>query len=263
MSSIQVAVANTPNPLVEFASQGAVGRIILRRAPVNAMNDALIEAMDRALDEAEQAGARVVIFASEERAFCAGADLKMVGSRVGHEEGAAAMEHTVRMMHRVFDRIERLDAVTIAEIGGIALGGGLELALACDLRIAADTAILGLPEPDVGLLPGAGGTQRLTRLCGPGLAARVILAGDKLTAAQAVEAGLVQWTAPAAELTVRATDMANRIAGFSAMALIEAKRCIALATLPGHGGAQAEIAAIRKLMTNPDSARRVAAFVAR
>ena len=88
------------------------------------------------------------------------------------------MRATVRRFHEVYDHLAALPLVTIAEIEGHALGGGLELALACDIRIASHTAKLGLPETKVGLLPGAGGTQRLTRLCGEGIAARIILSGD-------------------------------------------------------------------------------------
>lgn len=263
LAEITSKPAAADNLLASLETSGAIGRITLRREPVNAFNDELTKALDLALDQAEAANLTVLLIGSSVRAFSAGADLKMVARRTGSEAGAAAMEATVRSMHRVFDRIASLDAVTVAEIGGVALGGGLELALACDLRIVAESALLGLPEPGVGLLPGAGGTQRLTRLCGAGLAARVILAGDKLNGPQAVAAGLAQWSVPVEELRAQSDALAARIASFSRMALVETKRCMALAAMPGGGGSQAEIAAIRKLMTNPDSAARVAAFAAR
>ena len=100
--------------------------------------------------------------------FCAGADLKEVRARMDASDGADRMYAYVAGIQRLYARIERLPQVTLAEIGGAAMGGGLELALACDLRIAATEAKLGLPEARLGLIPGAGGTQRLTRLMRPG-----------------------------------------------------------------------------------------------
>lgn len=259
---ISVLTADAAGQLVGFEATGPVGRITLRRAPVNAFNDALIEALDQALDQAQAAGITVLVIKSDFRAFCAGADLKMIAQRTGSLAGAEAMESTVRAMHRVFDRIASLDAVTVAEMSGAALGGGLELALACDLRIVSDDAVLGLPEPGVGLIPGAGGTQRLTRLCGAGVAARMILAGDKLSGPESVAIGLAQWCVLTTELRSQSEAIAARIASFSRAALTESKRCMTLAARSGNSGSQAEIAAIRKLMTDPDSAARIAAFAA-
>ena len=99
----------------------------------------------------------------------------------------------MRRFHDVYDLLAGLPVVTIAEIEGHALGGGLELALVCDIRIASYDAKLGLPEAKVGLLQGAGGTQRLTRLCGEGIAARIILSGDVVNGGEAERVGLVQW----------------------------------------------------------------------
>lgn len=249
--------------LVSFRQEGGIGTILLQRPPVNAISDALIGQLDAALDEAEAAALPIVRLRSTARAFCAGADLRMVGGRVGNTEGAAAMEATVRSFHRVFDRLASLPAVTMAEIGGVALGGGLELALACDLRLVSDEARLGLPEPGVGLLPGAGGTQRLTRLCGAGIAARIILAGDQIDGAEAVRLGLAHWCVPLGDLEAESDRIAARISGFSAEALRLSKRCIELAGLPGPGGADAEISGIVRLMMAPDTHERVTAFLSR
>ena len=120
-------------------------------------------------------GASVLLLRSSERAFCAGADLALMKSRFDTQPGRERMVAFVREMQRVYAQLERLPLVTIAEIGGAAMGGGLELALACDFRIAADDATLGLPEARLGLLPGAGGTQRLTRIAGEAIAKRLIL----------------------------------------------------------------------------------------
>lgn len=248
---------------VSFHLEDRVGTILLQRPPVNVINDELIEHLEIALDKAVEAAVTVVRLRSATRAFCAGADLKMVSGRVGRAEGAAAMEATVRRFHKTFDRIASLPAVTVAEIGGVALGGGFELALACDLRLVAADARLGLPEPGVGLLPGAGGTQRLTRLCGAGTAARIILAGDWLDGAEAVRLGIAQWCVPPEDLEAHGRTIAHRIESLPAESLRLSKRCIELAGLPGPGGADAEIAAIAKLMMSAEARDRISAFLTR
>ena len=258
-----IADAQTRTPLVVFSVEDGVGAITLQRPPVNAISDDLIGELDAAIGQAESAKLPVVLLRSASRAFCAGADLKMVGQRVGKADGAAAMEVTVRSFHRVFDRLAALSSVTITEIGGVALGGGLELALACDLRIVAEEARLGLPEAGVGLLPGAGGTQRLTRLCGAGAAAKIILAGEQISGAEAMRLGLADWCVPLAELAARTVALAQRIGGYSTQAPRLSKRCIELAGHPGPGGADAEISGIVRLMMAPDTKDRVAAFLAR
>jgi len=152
--------------------------------------------------------------------------------------------------------------VTLAEIGGAAMGGGLELALACDLRIAAMEAKLGLPEVQLGLIPGGGGTQRLTRLCGRPLAARLILGAETLDGTAACELGIVQWTVSGAELPRRAVEIARRVAGLPAAALRASKACIAAAGEPGRGGYVDEIEATRRLLTDVETNERVTAFLA-
>ena len=121
----------------------------------------------------------------------------------------------VASIQRLYARIERLALVTLAEIGGAAMGGGFELALACDLRIAAAEAKLGLPEARLGLIPGAGGTQRLTRLCSPAVAARLILGAEILDGRTASELGVVHWAVPRVELAQRAAEIARGIATLS------------------------------------------------
>jgi len=166
-------------------------------------------------------------------------------------------------MHHVFDRLARLPLVTIAEISGAAVGGGLELALACDMRVVANDATLGLPELDLGLLPGAGGTQRLTRLCGAGTAARLILAGDRIKGLEAVQIGLAQWSGAADQLEELTMQIAERIAGQPGAAISRAKNCIALAGMPGNVGAEAEISSIIHLTAEPETKRRIDAFFAK
>ncbi|MBZ5529335.1 MAG: enoyl-CoA hydratase/isomerase family protein [Acidobacteriia bacterium] len=162
---------------VTVERRGRVGVVSLARAPVNALNEDLLAELDRAVEEiSSDEEISVLHLRSEQKAFCAGADLALMQSCFAGPAGAEAMIEVVRRMQRVFERIEAAPLLTIAEIAGAALGGGLELALACDLRVAAQEAKLGLPEVQLGLVPGAGGTQRLTRLCGRGIASRLIAA---------------------------------------------------------------------------------------
>ncbi|MBZ0149213.1 MAG: enoyl-CoA hydratase/isomerase family protein, partial [Pseudorhodoplanes sp.] len=151
--------------------------------------------------------------------------------------------------------------VTLAEIGGTAVGGGLELALACDLRIAANETKLGLTEARLGLLPGAGGTQRLTRLCGRGLANRLILGGEIVTGAEARELGIVQWACPRALLPDQARELAGQYANIPRATLTEIKTCLASADDRGRDGYETEINGTRRLYDNPESRRRVAEFL--
>jgi enoyl-CoA hydratase/carnithine racemase len=173
------------------------------------------------------------------------------------------MVETVRRMQRLYDRIEALPQVTIAEIGGPAYGGGFELALACDLRIAAETASVGLPEARLGLLPGAGGTQRLSRLAGPGITRRLILTAEVLDGRQAQELGLVQWVVPAAEIVAFTREIAERIVTMSPAALAACKHCFSAADAALHDGMLIELLETHKLLNTADTRKRVAAFLDR
>jgi enoyl-CoA hydratase/carnithine racemase len=176
--------------------------------------------------------------------------------------GADRMYAFVASIQRLYARLEQLPQVTLAEIGGAALGGGLELALACDLRIAAAEAKLGLPEAGLGLIPGAGGTQRLARICGPGVAARMILGAETVDGSTARELGMVQWVAPRADIAAEARAVARRIAVLPAPALAAAKACIAAAGDPGCGGYTDELEATYRLLREPETRERVTAFFA-
>ncbi|WP_445505382.1 enoyl-CoA hydratase/isomerase family protein, partial [Microvirga sp. G4-2] len=247
-----------------LAIDGAVAVLTLARAPVNAIDDALLDAVEAALKEIERNDAIAVLrIRSDQKVFCAGADLRMIAGRLGTKEGPAEMVASVRRFHMVFARIVAMPVVTVAEIEGHALGGGLELALSCDLRIATHDAKLGLPEANVGLIPGAGGTQRLTALCGVGIASRLILSGEVVSGLEAQALGLVQWAFPAANFGATAGAIVERIAKLSPEALREAKNCIHLAASLNPAGLAAEIHSIGKLMHRPETVRRVAAFIAK
>ena len=150
---------------------------------------------------------------------------------------------------------------TIAAINGIATGGGLELAMACDFRIAAREAMLGLPETKLGLIPGAGGTQRLVQLIGRARAFDLILRGRLIGGEEAAHLGLVLEAVAATEIGTRTMALAEELAAQPRQALREARRCINLAR--SDAGFAEEIAATRRLQLDADTAQRIAAFLAR
>lgn len=242
-----------------------IGRVLvatLSRPPVNALNDELIARLDALLDEViAEPEIAVLHLRSDQKAFCAGADLAQMNSRLATADGPGAMIEMVRRMQRLFDRFERAPIVTLAEVGGAATGGGLELALACDLRVAAAEAKLGLPEARLGLVPAAGGTQRLTRLCGPGVARRLILGAELVQGVEAERLGIVQWVQPRAQLAAWTRELAAHLAMIPKTALIANKRCIAAEGDPERDGFAEEIGATLALYEHPETRRRVSEFL--
>lgn len=249
--------------MIRFTIEGAIGTVTLARPPVNAIDHAFVAAFHAALDEAERAAPTVLVIRSRQKAFCAGADLSLIAGFFDAPDGVALMEDYVRSLHGLFDRIEAFQAVTLAVIDGAALGGGLELALACDLRAVATRAQIGLPEARVGMIPGAGGTQRLTRLCGAGVSARLILGGEVVDGAEAARLGIAQWAAEADALDGLASEIAARTAGLSRQALLASKDCIAAWHDPEIDGFAREIEKPRALMPTAEARERVLGFFRR
>jgi len=177
-----------------------------RPAVKNALNFETVQECHRALDElAQNADAGVLIITGAgESSFVSGADINDIRART-LDDGLAAINSSL------FAKIERFPKPVIAAINGYALGGGCELALACDIRVAADTAKFGQPELGLGIIPGAGATQRLPRIVGMGWAKQLVLTGDIIDAKQALEIGLVTAIMPASQLQVRARELAKRI----------------------------------------------------
>ena len=241
----------------------SVATLTLHRPPVNAISDRLIELFEDRLDEIDaRPDCKVIHLRSSQKVFCAGADLTEVRQRFDAPDGSERAYRFVARLQRLYDRIERLPQVTLAEIAGAAMGGGLELALACDLRIIANEAKVGLPEISLGLIPAGGGTQRLTRLCGRATAARLIFGAEIIIGADAVSLGLAQWVAARDEIAARAGAIAHRVASFPTAALRNSKQCIAAAGDPDGRGYANEREATRRLSTQPETRERVAAFLA-
>jgi enoyl-CoA hydratase/carnithine racemase len=243
---------------------GRVAVVTLSRPPVNALDDALIRELEAVVDElAGDEGVTVLHVRSDQHAFCAGADLALMRSCLAGPGGTEAMLAVAARMQRLFEHLETAPVISVAEIGSAALGGGLEFALACDTRIAAREAKLGLPETQLGLIPGAGGTQRLTALCGRGVAARLILGAEIIDGAEAERLGIVQWAVPLASLADAARSLATRLAALPKDALVAAKRCIAMAGGSARDGYAAELAATRRLYGSAETRRRVDEFLNR
>src|SRR5688572_33172197 len=190
--------------------EGPIAVLTINRPKVlNALNTPTIDELRRAvLDVKHETDVRVLIITGAgEKAFVAGADI----NELAVQTPADGKEHALRGQH-VFDLIDNLGKPVIAAINGFALGGGCELALACTLRIAADTARLGQPEINLGVLPGYAGTQRLPRLVGKARAMELILTGAQISASEAERIGLVNRVVPAAVLLVEAKKLAAALA---------------------------------------------------
>lgn len=195
------------------------------RAPVrNALDTETVDEMHRALDAVRRAGSTVLVLTGAgDKAFVSGADIKAIRAR--RRDDALASINS-----RLMTAVEEHEAVTLAAVNGVAFGGGCELALACDLRIAAEEAVFGLPEPTLGIIPGAGGTQRLPRVVGLGRAKEMILTGARWNARQALAYGLVSAVVPRAELMAAARAMAERVLALGPLAVRLAKKALNAST---------------------------------
>jgi enoyl-CoA hydratase len=252
---------------LRLSRRGPVAVLTLESPPVNALGTRLLGALRAALDEvAGDREARVLHVRSGLEVFCAGADLAEMRANLSgaSPDGVDRQLAAVREIQAVLARLEGLPMATVAELGGAALGGGLELALACDFRVAAAEAKLGLPEASLGLLPGAGGTQRLTALCGPGVAKRLVLGAEVLDGAAAAALGVVHWAVPRAGLADFAAGVADRVGRLPRAAVAAAKSCIAAQGDPARDGYEEELSATRALLVGePETRARIEAFLAR
>jgi enoyl-CoA hydratase len=206
---------------IELELDGRVATLTVSRPDVrNALDGETVAEFHRALEEASAARAAVLIVTGQgDKAFVSGADISSIRER--RRDDALASINS-----RLMAAVEAHEAVTIAAVNGFALGGGCELALACDLRVAAENAVFGLPEPSLGIIPGAGGTQRLPRIVGLGRAKEMILTGARWDARQARDAGLVSQVVPRTELMAAARAMAERVLALGPLAVRLAKAAL-------------------------------------
>lgn len=232
---------------------------VSRPESLNALNRQTLQELSDALDTADLNPAIrcIILTGAGQKAFVAGADIKEFaeyGSREGREMAASGQM-------QVFDKIENMHKPVIAAINGFALGGGLELAMSCHIRYASDNARLGLPETTLGLIPGYGGTQRLPRLVGRGIASEMIFSAKMITAERAKQIGLVNEVFPLPALMEKARELAGQISTNSPTAITQAIAVINSSDSPD--GFQKEIEAFGSLFDSADKKEGVAAFLSK
>jgi enoyl-CoA hydratase len=206
-----------------YAKENNVLKIILNRPDRgNAINKILLDELEQAINMAEKDGeVKVLVFSGKGKGFCAGGDVKEINFNSVED-----FQEFFKKTHGVFNKIENIEKPTIAAINGYALGGGCEIALLCDIRIASEKSTIGLSEIKIGLLPGAGGTQRLPRLIGVSRALEMIYTGEPLDADTAYRIGLLNKIVPHERLMDEATKFAEMLANRSPQALKLAKKLV-------------------------------------
>lgn len=231
---------------------------INRESKLNALNKATLGELHFAVTDSfnNPAVGGIILTGSGLKAFVAGADISEFASFDPDEGRNLAREGQTK----VFDVIHNSDKPVIAAINGFALGGGLELAMACHIRVASDNARLGLPEVTLGLIPGYGGTQRLTQLVGRAKALEMILTADMITAEQALSFGLVNHVTAPEALIEKAEEILNKILSRSPMAVGAAIRAVNAGLLQGENGYEAEINEFSNCFGTPDFHEGVTAF---
>lgn len=249
--------SDQPYTLIKLDQEGYVATIQLNRPEaLNALNLKLMDEVIAALDHLEtDPGTRVAIITGNERAFAAGADIKEMA-------GATAVDMLVRDQFARWDRIRRFKKPLIAAVSGFALGGGNELAMLCDMIVASETAQFGQPEINIGVMPGAGGTQRLTHAVGKAIAMEMVLVGRMLSAKEALLYGLVNRVAPVEVYLEEAKKLARTIAEKGPLALQLAKEAVLKSyDLPLQEGLAFERKNFYMLFATEDQKEGMAAFV--
>jgi enoyl-CoA hydratase len=242
---------------LSLAVEGRVAVLTVDRPEArNALDTETVAGFHQELDEIRSRRASVLIVTGGgDKAFVSGADIGSI--RVRRRDDALASINS-----RLMSAVESHEAVSIAAVNGYALGGGCELALACDLRIAAERAVFGLPEPGLGIIPGAGGTQRLPRVVGLGRAKEMILTGVRWDARTALAYGLVSEVVPAEHLMAAARAMAERVLALGPLAVRLAKSALnASAQMPLQAGLLFESTAQAITFESRDKAEGTTAFL--
>ncbi|MHB8585148.1 MAG: enoyl-CoA hydratase/isomerase family protein [Thermoplasmatota archaeon] len=249
----------TEYKFLKTKTEDTIGIITLNNPPVNALSPALLDELDKALDEYNTSPVRVLIITGAgNNAFCAGADVKALA-----EAGPSGAEKLIAMGHAVFQKIENFRCPVIAAINNLTLGGGLEMSMSCDIRYASDRARFGQPEVNLGLIPGWGGTQRLTRLVGRARSKELIYTGQMINAQEALRIGLLNKVVPDGDELRAALDLAKRIAVKSSpVAVAAAKRAINVgADLPLEDGLGVEVKEVSSIARSEDLQEGIKAFI--
>jgi len=245
--------------LVVVQIEPPVATVTLNHPPANIITPAMIEQLAAAVDRLRADGSvKAVVITGAGGSFAAGADIKVIASIRSAAEGEAM----ARGGQAVFDRIEQMPVPAIAAITGFCLGGGMELALACHLRVAGDRAKMGLPEIHLGIIPGFGGTQRLTRLVGRSRAMALILSGDVIGAEEAKTIGLVNRVVPEGEVLRQALGLAKKIAAYGRRSIEAAMQAMVEGEhLPLPDGLALEARLFGGLCETADMKEGLAAFI--
>ena len=240
---------------VKLERRGSVAIAWLDRPPANSISPEMVASLSRTWRAVQEAGTRAIVFASPNpRLFCAGADIKAFTGM-----DAEAGQRFAAGMHALLREMERSRVITVAAVGALAYGGGCELAMACDLRIAGESATFGQPEIKLGIIPGFGGTQRLPRLIGEGRALEMNLTGEPIDAARALDWGLVNRVVADGELLDAALEWAQRLAEAAPVAVEQIKRVSAAGDL--DAGIEAEKAAFAAVFASEDAREGISAFI--
>ncbi|PIQ25607.1 hypothetical protein COW36_21435 [bacterium (Candidatus Blackallbacteria) CG17_big_fil_post_rev_8_21_14_2_50_48_46] len=244
---------------VKLEIQEKVALVTMDHPPVNSLSPAVVDELDEVLRylETQDQVLFVVLTGAGPKIFVAGADIKAMAGM--NPEQAEQLAETGQ---RALNRLEDMAKLTICAINGLALGGGLELAMACDLRICADHAKMGQPEINLGIIPGFGGTQRLPRIIGSARALEMLLSGDPIDAQTAYAWGLVNHVTSAEELLPKAMGLAKTVASKApvASALIHSSVAEGL-TKPLHQGLRLEVQNFHKVFASEDKTEGITAFV--
>ena len=248
-----------PRQFVIVAIAERIATVTLNNPPSNLLSTAALKELDQVFSELEaDDAARVIILTAQGRFFCPGADIKELAQLLTPHQGAELSARGQALLNR----IERFDKPVIAALNGTCLGGGLEMAMACHMRVAAAGITLGLPEIKIGLIPGFGGTQRLPRIIGPSKAAEMILTGETLTSEEALTLGLVNRVVPAGDLLPQARVLAGMITSKSRQAIQSALRAIRTGLdSPLAEGLARETELFGELCETPDKKEGTTAFL--
>lgn len=244
---------------VRMEHNDGIALVTINHPPVNAITAEIIDDLDTVFTALEQIQSLrcVVLSSALDKVFIAGADINQFLSWK-RADGLAV----TRRGHDVFLKVENLSKPVICAINGSAFGGGLELALACDIRVIDSSANIGLPETGLGIIPGYGGTQRLPRLVGPGMAKKLILSGLPISGEEAYRIGIAEVLAEKGQTHKEAMKIATRIAKQAPLAVTAAKQCIALAIEQDlYQGIEQEIQSVGDLAESADKTEGAKAFL--
>ncbi|WP_078547497.1 enoyl-CoA hydratase [Litchfieldia alkalitelluris] len=245
---------------LQVEKQNGTATITINNPPLNVMNSSVVEELYQSFQalEKDHEVVTVILTGSGSKAFMAGADIKEFPNLIGK----AGIKSSFMETHKVLNYIDQFNKPTIAVLNGLTYGGGCELALTCDIRIAEEHVQIGLPEIKLGLFPGGGGTQRLPRVVGESKAKELMFTGDPITAAEAEKIGLVNKVVPTGEGLTAASDLARKISRHSLQALSRIKKAVDDgANLPLEASIEREAELFEEVFQTEDIKEGVSAFI--